>query len=533
MKNTSIKCLDLDTTNLVIGGGIAGLTTALKLAKYEDVVLISKGPVEEANSYYAQGGIASVLSETDSFKKHVEDTLVAGAGLCHKDIVEIVVEKGPQAIRELVEIGVEFTRNENKNSYHLTKEGGHSERRVIHANDLTGKVVMEALIDAVKKSKRITLFENQFAIDLITTDKFAPDFSVNRCLGAYILDRASDSVFKVIAARTVVATGGHGRVYLYTSNPDLATGDGVAMSWRAGCKVSNMEFMQFHPTCLYHPEAKTFLISEALRGEGAVLRNSEGEDFTKKHSPLGSLAPRDIVARAIDSELKSSGATHVFLDARAIAAQKLESHFPNILNTCLSFGIDIRTDLIPVVPAAHYSCGGVVVDGSGRTSISGLYALGEVACTGLHGANRLASNSLLEALVFSDLVFKATRVDKLLGSKISIPDWDHGKTISPDEQVVLSHTWDEIRRLMWNYVGIVRTDKRLKRAFSRIKAIREELDEYYWNYRINDKLLEVRNLAEVAYLTVKCAIIRKESRGIHFTLDYPAENQDAKDTVVW
>lgn len=523
---------DITTDTLIIGGGVAGLTTALKIAERQKVVLLSKGSLKNANSYYAQGGIATVLSDEDSFEKHICDTLTAGAGLCKKEVVELIVKGGPKAINELINLGVAFTMEQNSDFYHLTKEGGHSERRVIHSDDVTGKVIMEALLSRVKESKNITVLENQFAIDLMTSDKNFPDFTVNRCLGAYVLNTLNDSIYKIKAARTIVATGGHGKVYLYTSNPDSATGDGLAMAWRAGCKVANLEFMQFHPTCLFHPDAKTFLISEAVRGEGGILRNSKGEDFTKNYHEMGSLAPRDIVARAIDSELKKSGEHFIYLDVKEVGLEKFKQYFPNIYQKCQLHGIDISHDLIPVVPAAHYSCGGIVVDQKGRTGIGGLYAIGEVACTGVHGANRLASNSLLEALVFADRVSEVSLADGLELTAIDLPDWDPGKAVPPDEQVVLMHTWDELRRLMWNYVGIVRTDKRLRRAYSRIQSIRSELEDYYWNYQINEKLLEVRNLAEVAYLTVKCAMKRKESRGIHYNLDFPFKLEISKDTIV-
>lgn len=527
-----MRCKNIDTNTLVIGAGIAGLKAALEASTHHDVVLIAKGPLVEANSYYAQGGIAGVLSGEDSFEKHIADTLKAGAGLCHADLVKKVVEHGPSAIKELIDIGVEFTKTSDQSDFHLTKEGGHSERRVIHAEDLTGKAVMEALIAKVKGHPRITVVENQFAVDLLTSDKFFPQFNGNVCLGAYILDRSSDLVYKITSRTTILATGGHGRIYRYTTNPESATGDGLAMAWRAGCKVANLEFMQFHPTTLYHPEMRSFLISEAVRGEGAVLRNHDGVDFTKGYHPMGSLAPRDIVARAIDSELKRTGEAHVYLDA-TVLGEKIQHHFPNIFETCSRLGLDIHREWIPVVPSAHYSCGGVVVDDCGRTSIKGLYAIGEVACSGLHGANRLASNSLLEALVFSKLAANAARKDMNSNLHVEIPEWDPGSSISPDEQVVLSHTWDEIRRLMWNYVGIVRTNKRLNRAYARIKAIRQELEQYYWDYRLNDRLLEVRNLAEVAHLTIRCAMKRKESRGIHFNLDYSEQNANALDTIVW
>jgi len=523
-KDTVIK-----TDHLVIGTGIAGLMLALKLARQGNVLVIAKGSLEDNNTWMAQGGIASVLDDADSFEDHVRDTMEAGAGLCHHGIVRMVVENGPRLIRELIDIGVKFTRNAD--AYHLTREGGHSHRRVIHADDLTGKEVLSALIRACREQPSIRIIENQKAVDLLTSDKFGSagpaSFDPPRCYGAYVMDRASRVVYQVRAGRTYLCTGGHGKVYLYTSNPDSATGDGLAMGWRAGCRVANLEFMQFHPTCLFHPKAKTFLISEAVRGEGGVLKDASGRAFMDAYHPLGSLAPRDIVSRAIDSELKRSGASNVFLDTRHLGEEKLRRLFPNIYQTCLQHGIDMARDMVPVVPAAHYSCGGIIVDDAGRTNIAGLYALGEVACSGLHGANRLASNSLLEALVYADRVATDVELDVESGESIAaafdidIPGWDSGTAAPPDELVVLSHTWDEIRRLMWNYVGIVRSEKRLSRALSRIAAIRAELDDYYWNYELTEQVLEVRNLALVAWLTVRCAISRKESRGIHFTIDYP------------
>ncbi len=408
---------------------------------------------------------------------------------------------------------------------------------MIHANDLTGQEVLRALVDAVRRNPNITICEGVFAIDLITTDRFAPVFNENRCLGAYVYDNTTGLIQKVESEATYLCTGGHGKAYLYTSNPDGATGDGLAMAWRAGCRVANLEFMQFHPTCLFHPEAKNFLISEAVRGEGAVLLDSAGKPFMERYHKLASLAPRDIVARAIDQELKKSGAQHLFLDARGLGKDKITSHFPNIHRTCLSFGVDMVTDLIPIVPAAHYSCGGVLVDDQGQTNVTNLYALGEVACTGLHGANRLASNSLLEALVFADRVAICSLQKSVEAFDDSrIPDWFSGDVAEDDELVVLSHTWDEIRRLMWNYVGIVRSEKRLQRAYDRILSIRKELDTYYWNYRISTQLLEVRNIADVAYLVIKCARKRKESRGIHYNLDFPgmADKERAPvDSVIW
>ncbi len=523
----------IQTSSLVIGGGVAGLSAAIKLSRLGPVILISKGSLVEANTYYAQGGIASVLSKDDSFENHIRDTCEAGAGLCRLDAVRTVIEDGPRAIEELISWGVDFDKAHSGESYHLTREGGHSHRRVIHAKDLTGKALMETLIHLVRGNPNITVMENQFAIDLITSDKYCPDFSKNSCFGAYILNRRSNEIFQIQAGRTVLATGGHGRIYLYTTNPELATGDGIAMGWRAGAKIANLEFMQFHPTCLFHPQIKDFLISEAVRGEGGILRNKVGASFMEDYHPQGSLAPRDIVARAIDRELKRSGETHVFLDVRHLGEEKLKRHFPNIFARCLSIGLDISKEMIPVVPAAHYNCGGLVVDLDARSSIRGLYAVGEVACTGLHGANRLASNSLLEAIVFSDRLAKAAAKDGQMELLHNLPDWDSGDAVSSDEQVVLSHTWDEIRRIMWNYVGIVRTDKRLKRAEAKMVALRRELTDYYWNYQLNDKLLEVRNLAEVAYLTIRSAMQRKESRGIHYNIDYNFTSETAKDTILW
>ena len=529
--------MEVYVENLIIGSGIAGLTLALKLAQKQKVMIIAKGGLTESNSWYAQGGIASVLSAHDTFEEHIEDTLVAGAGLCRRDIVEIVVTSGPQRIRELIERGVQFSQEDAGSgpTYHLTREGGHSQRRVIHADDLTGQAVLRALITSARHDANITILEQHMAVDLLTTDKYAPDFAANHCVGAYVLNRQSNAISTVRAANTYLCTGGHGKVYLYTSNPDAATGDGLAMGWRAGCRVANLEFMQFHPTCLYHPHAKTFLISEAVRGEGGILKNRAGHAFMRGYHPLADLAPRDIVARAIDTELKKSGDTNVFLDVRHLDENFLVKHFPNIHATCLRHGIDMAKDMIPVVPAAHYSCGGLVVDSHGRTGIGGLYALGENACTGLHGANRLASNSLLEALVFADRV-GATVLGETAAPmlELNVPAWNTRGAAPVDEMVVLSHIWDDIRRLMWHYVGIVRSDNRLQRALSRITALREELDRYYWDYQITDTLLEVRNLAVVAALTVRCAIARKESRGIHYTLDYPEVNDltGCKDTII-
>lgn len=530
----------LSTSNLIIGSGIAGLALALRLAEREPVLVIAKAGLTESNTWWAQGGIATVLDATDSFERHIDDTLVAGAGLCHRSVVEQVVRGGPEAIAQLRRWGVAFSE-QGSGAPHLTKEGGHSHRRVVHVEDTTGQGIMRVLIALARQHPRITILEDHMAIDLLTTDRYRPDFTSNTCVGAYVLDRANMQVLQVRSRTTFLCTGGHGRVYQYTTNPDLATGDGLAMGWRAGCKVANLEFMQFHPTCLYHPKAKNFLISEAVRGEGGILKDRKGKAFMQAYHPQADLAPRDIVARAIDLELKHSGDSNVYLDVRHLGADKIKQHFPNIYATCLGLGLDMLTDMLPVVPAAHYSCGGLVVDQRGRTaSVQGLYALGETACTGLHGANRLASNSLLEALVFaevvaSDVAANVAPAQSALHEDIGIPAWSAGEAVAPAEElVVLNHSWDEIRRLMWNYVGIVRSDSRLQRALSRIQVIREELDRYYWDYQLSDGILEVRNLALVAQLTIKCAMTRKESRGIHFNINHPDvdESFGARDTVL-
>lgn len=519
---------------LIIGSGIAGLMLALKLVRSGRVMLIAKDKLHEGNSFYAQGGIASVLDHSDSFSAHVNDTIGAGGGLCHQTVVRQVVEAGPQIIEELISLGANFTRDEDSDELHLTREGGHSARRVIHARDITGRELIRTLIAAVRSHPNIDLFENQMAIDLITTDKVAPDFRRNVCLGAYVLAENGRKVNAIRAGKTFLCTGGHGKTYLYTSNPDTATGDGLAMAWRAGCRVANLEFMQFHPTCLYHPNAKTFLVSEALRGEGAELKDFYGDSFMERYHPLGSLAPRDVVARAIDAELKQSGEPHVYLDATGMDPDKLLNHFPNINNICLKLGIDFTKDMIPVVPAAHYSCGGIVVDQQGQTGVEGLFAVGEVACTGLHGANRLASNSLLEAAVFASIIgdFAGNSAAPEVPEP-DIPAWEEKDHPDSDELVMLAHSWDEIRRIMWHYVGIVRSIPRLQRALTRLIVLRQEIDAFYWDNHVSKSVIEVRNLAEVAYLTVKCAIARKESRGIHYNLDYP-ETKEAwcRDTVL-
>lgn len=542
MRRADIETFDF----LVIGAGISGSLLALKLARLGTVALVAKESLQESNTRYAQGGIASVLLGDDSFESHILDTLNAGAGLCHESIVKKVVNAGPDAIRELEELGVsfsnssEFEKAENKKTtlpYHLTREGGHSARRIVHAADFTGKALIDALSQRVLENKRIKLFEHHTSIDLIVTDKVAPDFSHNRCVGAYLLDEKNECIRTLASFGTFLCTGGHGKLYLYTSNPDIATGDGVAMAWRAGARIANLEFMQFHPTCLYNPLAKNFLISEAVRGEGGILLSRGGERFMEGVDSRLELAPRDIVARAIDAEIKKTGEPYVLLDISHRGASFVKAHFPNIYQRCLEVGIDITKEPIPVVPAAHYSCGGVVTDGRGRTGVEGLWALGEVACTGLHGANRLASNSLLEGITFARFV--AEDVQKLSETLFKlplpqIPHWELGKACAPDEAVVVSQLWDEIRRTMWNYVGIVRSDKRLARADARIRQIVDEIETYYWDVLPSRNLLEVRNLAIVAMLTVKCARARKESRGIHFSLDYPVTDDERfkRDTVL-
>ncbi len=529
------KAMEIQTENLVIGSGLSGLFLALKLAEAgQEVLIVSKAGLSDSNSFLAQGGIASVSNREDSFAEHVEDTLRAGAGLCHESIVRLVVEAGPKVISDLVNLGVDFTKDQNsvEDHLHLTREGGHSKRRVVHSKDLTGRAIMETLIQKTMNCPNIKVLTEHTAVDLITSDKYQPNFAANRCLGAYVLKIQTKEIFTIKSSRTFLCTGGHGRLYLYTTNPSTATGDGLALGWRAGSKVANLEFMQFHPTCLFHPSARGFLISEALRGEGAILRNASGHDFVKDYHSAGSLAARDIIARAIDWELKKTGEEKVFLDATHLG-EKVKELFPTIYQTCLQLGIDISCDKIPVVPAAHYSCGGLVTDSWGQTNISNLFAIGEVACTGLHGANRLASNSLLEACVMASRAAEKLGQEKPESLAIELPPWNKGRAIPTDEGVILTHLWDEIRRMMWHYVGIVRSDKRLKRAFTRITAIQQELDQYYWDYEVDANLLEVRNLAQVALLTIRCAMNRKESRGIHYTLDYPTSLSPARDTIIW
>jgi L-aspartate oxidase len=517
---------------LVLGGGIAGLSFALEAADHGSVLVLTKRHRSEGSTQYAQGGVASVLGPDDEFDLHVQDTLVAGAGLCKREAVEVTVREGPERIRWLLSLGVEFDR-EGPERLHLTREGGHSRRRVAHAKDTTGREVERALLEACA-AKGIRILEDQVAVDLLTSGKIGIG-GPNRALGAYVLDRASGEIVAVSARTTVLGTGGAGKVYLYTSNPDVATGDGVAMAYRAGAAVANMEFFQFHPTCLYHPQAKSFLVSEALRGEGGILRNAAGEAFMVRYDPRKELAPRDIVARSIDAEMKRRGDDCAFLDMTHLPKSFLIEHFPHIYATCKEFGIDMAAQPIPVVPAAHYQCGGVVTDLVGRTSLPRLYAIGEVSCTGLHGANRLASNSLLEGLVFGRRA-ALRAVDELSeasGPAPALPDWNPGDALTPEEGVVVAHNWDEVRRLMWNYVGIVRTMKRLERARTRIRMLRDEIREYYWQYRVTPDLVELRNLADVAMLIVECARQRKESRGLHYLLDHPATDERwVRDTVL-
>ena len=505
-------CFDV----LIIGSGLAGQSAALRLAKTQRVALISKRSLEDSASSWAQGGIAAVLDSQDSIEAHIRDTLVAGAFLNDPKATRHVIENGRHAIDWLIEQGVPFTRDQS--GYHLTREGGHSARRVIHVADATGLAVQDILTQKVREHPNITILERHIAIDLITGDKLGlPD---NRCYGAYVLDSESGEVLTLGAPNTLIATGGAGKVYLYTTNPDTSTGDGIAMAWRAGCAVANMEFIQFHPTCLYHPEAKSFLISEAVRGEGGLLLLPDGTRFMPEHDERAELAPRDVVARAIDFEMKKRGLDCVYLDISHKPAAFLREHFPNILARCLELGIDITRQPIPVVPAAHYTCGGIVTDLHARTAIAGLYAAGEATCSGLHGANRLASNSLLECLVYSE----AAANDILAQTPAALPElpqWDASRVSDPDEEIVIAHNWDELRRFMWGYVGIVRTTKRLQRAQHRIRLLAREIDEFYSNFRVSHDLIELRNLVTTADLIVRCALMRHESRGLHFSRDYP------------
>ena len=533
--------MSMESDFLIIGSGLAGLTFALRAAQVGSVIVLTKDRLPESATAYAQGGIASVWSPDDSFEEHSQDTIVAGANLSHPDIVDLVVREGPARIRELIALGTNFslrpgTEDREDREYDLGREGGHSHRRILHATDATGREIMRALVEAVRRQPNIKVVERHLAVDLLIDAKFDPAVTVPSCWGAYALDLDAGAVRIVRARATLLATGGAGKVYLYTSNPDVATGDGVAMAYRAGVPIANMEFIQFHPTCLFHPQAKSFLISEALRGEGAILRRPDGEAFMARYHPDAELAPRDVVARAIDSEMKVHGYEHVYLDITHRGADFVRQRFPTIAERCRAFGIDITVQPIPVVPAAHYCCGGALTDAHGATSIRRLFAAGEVAMTGLHGANRLASNSLLEALVFGHRASIAARelLERDRSPVPTLPPWNPGHAVDSDESVVVTQNWDEIRRLMWNYVGIVRSNRRLARAVKRITLLQEEIREYYWDFLITGDLIELRNIALVAELIIKSAISRKESRGLHYNIDYPdADDRHWKhDTVL-
>jgi len=512
---------------LVIGSGAAGLSVALHLPDHISVAVLSKGELSQGSTYWAQGGMAAVLDKDDTIESHVEDTLAAGNGLCKREVVEFVVSRGASVVDWLVGLGVEFDRRQTPkhSEYHLTMEGGHSHRRVIHSADATGKAISRVLVERSLARPNLAIFTDRVAVDVLVDDQ--------RCQGAYALNSSTGEVELFQARCVVLATGGASKAYLYTSNPDGASGDGIAMAWRAGCRVANLEFNQFHPTCLFHPRAKSFLITEALRGEGARLQLPDGTRFMDTFDPRGELAPRDVVARAIDHEMKRTGSDCVYLDISHQPARFLQSHFPTVHRRCLDFGIDITREPIPVVPAAHYTCGGVLVDMRGRTDISNLYAIGETASTGLHGANRMASNSLLECLVYADAAASdiAGRLSDI-PPPAAISDWDESQVTDSDEDVVISHNWDELRRVMWDYVGIVRTDKRLQRALRRVDLLREEIVEYYSNYKVSNDLLELRNLATVSELMIRCAMARRESRGLHYTLDYPGMSAEPVDTIL-
>lgn len=512
---------------LIIGSGLAGQSAALRLADHCRVALVSKRSLEDSASGWAQGGIAAVLDSQDSIEAHIRDTFIAGAWLNDEKATRFVVENGRRAIEWLIDQGVPFTQD--RSGYHLTREGGHSARRVIHVADATGLAVQETLTRKVRKHPNITVLEDHIAIDLITGGKLG--LESDRCYGAYVLNRHTGHVITVGAPNTLLATGGAGKVYLYTTNPDTSTGDGIAMAWRAGCRVANMEFIQFHPTCLYHPQAKSFLISEAVRGEGGLLKLPDGTRFMPEHDERGELAPRDIVARAIDFEMKKRGLDCVFLDISHKGEEFIRAHFPNIHARCLELGIDITREPIPVVPAAHYTCGGIVTDLKGRTDLAGLYVAGEASCTGLHGANRLASNSLLECIVYAEAAVN-DMLTKPAAEFPPLPQWDESRVTDADEEVVISHNWDELRRFMWDYVGIVRTNKRLKRAQHRIRLLMREIDEFYANFRVSHDLIELRNLVQTADLIVRCAMLRRESRGLHFSRDYPEMAAKPRNTML-
>ncbi|CAM8366767.1 L-aspartate oxidase [Candidatus Methylopumilus universalis] len=530
MKNTQMLLCDV----LIIGSGLAGLTSALKLAYHKKVLIVSKREILDSSSQWAQGGVAAVMSNEDSIESHVKDTEFVGGGLTDPKVASFVASHGKKAIEWLNDLHVPFSRDDTTHQFHLTKEGGHSHRRVVHAKDATGLAIQATLSEQVKAHVNITILENHIAVDLITEKKSlkVDRIKSNRCLGAYVLNNKTGKVITVSAQETILAAGGVSKVYLYTTNPDVSTGDGVAMAWRAGCRVANMEFIQFHPTCLFHPKAKSFLISEIVRGEGGLLKLPDGSRFMDEYDARGELASRDIVARAIDFEMKKRGIDCVYLDISHKSPGFIKSHFPTIYARCLELGIDITKEWIPVVPAAHYSCGGVMTNLAGQTDLAHLYAIGETAYTGLHGANRLASNSLLECLVFGEAVAKHILQSKVDSTSFELPHWDESRVTDADEEILITHTWNELRRFMWNYVGIVRTNKRLSRALHRIHMLRDEVHEFYTNFKVSHNLIELRNLLQVAELIVESAIARHESRGLHFSRDYPKQLKIAKPTIM-
>ncbi|OAL80250.1 L-aspartate oxidase [Acinetobacter terrae] len=527
---------NLNTTHhfdvIIVGSGGAGLSLALSLPDHFNIAVLAKSTLTDASTFYAQGGVAAVLDETDSIEQHIDDTMIAGAQLCEIDAVKQTVEGGKPSVDFLLKHGVQFTLDEQE-QLHLTREGGHSQRRIIHAADATGRAISTTLVERAQEKQNITIFENYIAIDLITSQKLGLKDQGNRALGLYALDEKTEKVHTFLAPSTALACGGAMKAYLYTSNPDIATGDGIAMAYRAGCRVANMEFNQFHPTCLYHPQARSFLITEAMRGEGAYLRLPDGERFMLRFDERAELAPRDIVARAIDYEIKRLGIRHVWLDISHKPAEFVKEHFPTLYSRLLELGIDITTEMIPVVPAAHYTCGGVMVDENSQTDIEGLYAIGETSYTGLHGANRMASNSLLECFVYG--MSAAKHIENQFNTSYISPDvpaWDDSQVMNPDEDVVILQNWDELRQTMWNYVGIVRTTKRLERALHRIEMLKREITEYYQDYQVSKNLIELRNLVLVSEMIVRCAMERKESRGLHFTLDYPELADELRKTVL-
>ena len=526
---------NLDTSHqfdvIIVGSGGAGLTLALSLPQHFKIAVLAKSSLTDASTYYAQGGVAAVLDETDSIEQHINDTMIAGSFLCEKEAVQQTVEGGQASVDFLLKQGVQFTLDE-QDQLHLTREGGHSQRRIIHAADATGKAISTTLVERAKEKQNIQIFENFIAIDVITSQKLG-SLNENRALGLYVLDENTDQVHTFLAPFTALACGGAMRAYLHTSNPDIATGDGIAMAYRAGCRVANMEFNQFHPTCLYHPQARSFLITEAMRGEGAYLRLPDGERFMLRFDDRAELAPRDIVARTIDYEIKRLGIRHVWLDITHKPKEFIKEHFPTLYERLLELGIDITKDMIPVVPAAHYTCGGVMVDEHSQTDIAGLYAIGETSYTGLHGANRMASNSLLECFVYGMSAAKHIQANfKEHYQSPTVPAWDDSQVTNPDEDVVILQNWDELRQTMWNYVGIVRTNKRLERALHRIEMLKNEISEYYQDYKVSKNLIELRNLVLVSEMIVRCAIKRKESRGLHYTLDHAEQLNDLQRTVL-